>query len=422
MLLDNFKIKRTIILCTLGTILEWYDFAIFGSMIPILSELFFPNFEKTASFLATFAVFTTGFVARPLGGAFFGYIGDKFGRKITLFSTIIIMAISTSLIGILPTYESIGITSTIFLVLLRILQGLSSSGEHSGAITYLSEVVPTHKKYFMLSFAFIGVVLGMFLGSFVGWITISFSSADFLLSYGWRMPFLSGAALGICGLYLRIKLAESEIFKSILRESKTVKNPVLEVLKKNMKEVILVAGMYSLNVLSFYIIFVYVPADLVRLELLNNSTSLAINSIGIFIISITVPIVGFFSDKIAHQVFLKFSLLGFVFLTYPLFLMLYSGNIYLLAISQCIFGILMGMFFAPLPVIFTNLFPNNKRFSGVAIGMNISAMIIGGTSPIIMVMLTSLPNYIFISSLYIIVISILSYFSSVLIEYKKLSI
>lgn len=421
-MLKNNYIRKILVLCVMGTVLEWYDFAIFASMIPVLSKLFFPHISKAASLLATFSVFATGFLVRPFGGALFGYIGDKFGRKISIVLTLIMMSCATALIGLLPTYQDIGIMAAWLLVILRIFQGLSSSGEHTGTITFLSEIVPENRKFYMLSWGFCGVILGMLLGSLMAVLATSIFSPEGLMSYGWRILFLFGFLVGGCGLYLRLKIRESSVFENLKKARLLAKNPVFEVLKKNFKQILIVTGMFGLNAVVFYSIFVYVPAALVQQEVLSHGLAFTINGINILIMALCIPMVGWLADKYGWHIFLKISALGFIVLSYPLFLLINSGDVAGIVIGQCTMGLLNALFLAPTPAIYTSLFSDQNRYSGVALGMNLSAALFGGMAPLVMGYLTKFNSHSLIKSMYIIATAFIALICVNLIRSRRLEI
>src|SRR3990167_8453497 len=416
----NNQIRKTLILCVIGTILEWYDFAVFASMIPVLSKLFFPHISKTASLLATFSVFATGFLVRPFGGALFGYIGDRFGRKISIVTTLIIMSCSTALIGLLPTYQEIGIMAAWLLVVLRIFQGLSSSGEHTGTITFLSEIVSANKKFYLLSWGFCGVILGMLLGSVMAVLATSILTQKDLLSYGWRMLFLFGFLVGGCGLYLRLKISESTVFQAMKQQRLLARNPVVEVIQKNWIQILIITGMFGLNSVVFYSVFVYVPAALVHHEVLSHGLAFAINGINILIMALFILLVGWLADKYGWRIFLKTGAIGFILLSYPLFLLINSGDIIGIIVGQCVMGLLNAVFLAPTPAIYTALFSDQNRYSGIALGINLSAALFGGTAPLIMGYLTQFNSHSLIKSMYVIGSAIIALICVNLIKSRNL--
>lgn len=209
------KQRKTLVASSLGNILEWYDFALFGFFAPILAQLFFPSDDHLASLLSTFGVFAAGFLMRPLGGALFGHFGDKVGRKNALAASVILMAIPTTLLGLLPTHSQVGLLAPILLTVLRLIQGLSVGGELTGSISFIVEHSPPSQRGFFGSWASNSIGMGLLLGSATGALMTSLLSPDDLASWGWRIPFLFGIVVGGVGLYLRMKLEEPESFQKL---------------------------------------------------------------------------------------------------------------------------------------------------------------------------------------------------------------
>ena len=307
-------IKITLI-CAAGTILEWYDFSIFTSMFSIVSALFFPNYSSSASFMAVLLVFFIGFIVRPIGAILSGYLGDLFGRKISILFSLILMTISTFSIGLLPTYDSIGNLAPILLILLRILQGLSSSGEHAGAITYLSEVLVKRKTFF-LSLIFCAVMLGNLLGSGMSTVISIQISREDIINFWWRVPFLLSMLLGIVGYIFRVKIQETPAFTSLKFNNEISPNPILDTLKYEYLNVFLVGGIFSLNMVVFYAIFIYLPAQFLQEDILNSGTILSINSISLLFMCIVIPVIGYLSEKNGGVFFIKLSMIGLILFTY----------------------------------------------------------------------------------------------------------
>ena len=222
--------RKVVISGMIGNALEWYDYALYAQFAYIIGVKFFPQTEFVE--ILTFAVFAAGFVVRPLGGIIFGQIGDRFGRRIALVLGIMLMAIPTAGIGLLPSYESIGITAPIILVIIRLLQGFSLGGEFSGCIAYIVEHSPADKRGLAGSAAFVSMCLGMLLGLIVAQGFTYFLSEENLLSWGWRIPFIVGLFIGLVGLYIRSHLAESPLYKAAKAQGALSRTPLRETPRK----------------------------------------------------------------------------------------------------------------------------------------------------------------------------------------------
>jgi len=243
-----------------GNILEWYDFAIFGFLTPIISQLFFPKEDHLVAILMIYGVFATGYLMRPLGGILFGYIGDKQGRKLALQTSMIMMAVPTVLIGFIPTYEELGIYATILLIILRMLQGLSVGGELMGSISYLVEIAPPNKKHFYGSFTLFSAVGGLLLGSTVVTILSSILGDEVMSLWGWRVPFIGGLFIFFFGLWLRKGMDESPAFLVKKEQSqKLYKSPFQEVIKTMFKKILRLFALISVATVSSYTLLVWMP-------------------------------------------------------------------------------------------------------------------------------------------------------------------
>src|SRR3990167_91754 len=240
-------------------------------------------------------------------------------------------------------------------------------------------------------------MFGTLVGSVMGSIITNIFSPNDLYRYGWRIPFLASFILGIVGLYLRINIPESEAFKKTKQISLKT-NPIFVVLFNEKYKILLITGIFCINLVAFYSFFVYLPVSLVKNGILNERTSLVINSISLIVMSIMILVVGFLSDKYGGYIFMKIASIGFILFTCPLLFLINSGNYLWIMLSQNIIAIFNAMFLAPTPYIYTSLFPNNIRFSGIAISMNISAVIFGGLTPLIMTFLEKTNHHILFQS------------------------
>lgn len=372
--------NTTLISILMGTILEWYDFSLLGSMAPILSQLFFPSNSPLLSLLATFGVFASGFIARPLGSILFGHIGDTHGRRIALSLTILWMAVPTTLIGLLPTFQTAGIWAAVLLILLRLSQGIASSGEYPGAICFLTEIAPSHRKGYWGSLSMFGVAGGILLGSLVNSILAYYLSAEQMHTWGWRIPFLMGFPLGIIGWYLRYRINESEIYQNAIRNHKPILLPITQLLKTNWGNLSRVIALYSLSTISFYLGFVYISTYLVSLHKITFHEALFYNSLSTLVLIFLMPIFGYFSDFINRKYIMFAGALSLLILFYPIFKLFLSGN---LLTGQILLAICIALYVGPLAAATSEFFTTLTRYSGIAIGLNIGASVFGGTCPLI---------------------------------------
>jgi len=377
----------------IGTILEWYDFSLLGSMASMISIHFFPSKTPLFSLMATFAVFASGFIARPIGGILFGHIGDRRGRRSALSLTIILMAVPTTLIGLLPTYETIGILAPIALIALRLMQGFAASGEYPGAICFLTEIAPPNKRGFWGSISMFGVAGGILLASAICSILSAVLSNDQMHSWGWRVPFVIGLPLGVVGWYLRCKVRESDIFTSATATNEVLKLPFKQVLQFNFVSLIKVILLFALSTISFYLGFVYIAAYLVSAHKLTFHQALLSNTVGTMILILFIPLFGYLSDKINRKYIMIVGAGALFIFSYPIFTLFLEGNLYGLMQGQIVLSLFIAMLVGPMSAAIAEVFSTLTRYSGIAAGLNIGTSLFGGTCPLIATYLVNYSGY-----------------------------
>src|SRR5579883_1264109 len=366
-----------------GNVLEWYDFALYGYFATVIAKLFFPVKDEFISLMLTLGVFATGFIARPVGGIVFGHIGDRYGRRFALVVSIILIMVPTALIGLLPTYNSIGLLAPILLMLFRILQGIAVSGELTGAGTFLLECAAAHKRGFYGSLIMCSTYLGLLIGaSFCVLISYTFSSEQ-VSSFGWRIPFILSFFFGMGALFLRLKCEESPVFQKILKQKKVLKSPASNAIKYFLKPIVLICLVSSALAVAIYLLIGYFPSYFVLNKKMTLEQSMTINFVGLFALTCCVPLMGRLTDIIGHKRVLCFGAIGYLLFGYLIFDLASRGDF----ISAIFSVILTAIFLSPIAasLIFTiaHLFPANVRYSSMSIGYNVSMTIFGGTTPLI---------------------------------------
>ena len=372
--------RKIVIAGMIGNALEWYDYALYAQFAYIIGIKFFPKTEFVE--ILTFAVFAAGFVIRPLGGIIFGQIGDRLGRRIALVLGIILMAVPTAGIGLLPSYDAIGITAPIILVIIRLIQGFSLGGEFSGCIAYIVEHSPADKSGLAGSASFVSMCLGMILGLVVAQAFTHLLSKEDLLSWGWRIPFIAGLFIGLVGLYIRTHLSESPIYKAAKAQGLLSRTPLQETLTKYWREVLMAIAVYINVTAPFYTTTVFIKNYMKTLGYEQQQGALVC---GIILISMTImfPISAYLSDRIGRKPVIVWASVALVVTIYPIFLALHSMNYILAILSQVLFSAIVGTYMGPIPTLLVELFPTRVRFTGVAISYNLSAAIFGGTAPMV---------------------------------------
>jgi MHS family proline/betaine transporter-like MFS transporter len=379
--------KKVVISGMLGNGLEWYDYALYGYMAPILGKLFFPAQDETVQLLATFGVFAVGFLFRPLGAIMFGMIGDKYGRKAALVTAILMMAIPTGCIGLLPTYAQIGVAAPILLTLIRVFQGMSLGGEFSGSITYIVEHAPDNKRGIAGSASVVSLMLGFLLGSFVSLgFSASMSVEDFE-SWGWRVPFLLGIVIGMIGFYIRTHCSESPAYEEAKAADSICKTPVREVFKRHPKAMLQAFAFYLTVTMPFYLTSIYLMTFTEKFLGRSYTEALTINTFTMLAMILTTIAGAMLSDKYGRRKVLMLAAGGVFLAAIPAFLLMQQGSLALIAVAQIGFGLVLGFYLGPIPAVLVELFPTSVRFTGMALAYNAAAALFGGTAPMVCVWL-----------------------------------
>jgi len=369
----------------IGTIIEWYDFLIYGTAAALVfNGLFFPNIDPRIGTLASLGSFAVGFLARPIGGVIFGHFGDRIGRKSMLMLTMIGMGLSTALIGVLPTYAQAGIWAPLLLVLLRIVQGIALGGEWGGASLMVLEHAPPHRRGVFGSLVQVGFPIGLVSASavFSGLVAV-LPDADFK-SWGWRVPFLLSVFLIAVGLFVRARLPETPIFEEIKARGQIVRSPVVEMLFSNPRSFLVAIGLKLSEVSWVYMLTVFVVVY--ATTELGMPKSLMLNAvfIGALLELFTIPLFGHFSDLFGRRS-LYFAGVAFTILfAFPLFWLLdmKSTGIVICTVAVAL-NLGHGLMFAPESTYFPELFGPNVRYSGASFGFQVAAAIGGGFAPMI---------------------------------------
>ena len=380
-------LKRNTIGGVIGNVLEWYDFAVFGYFAAIIGKQFFPAEDQLAALINAFGVFAIGYMMRPLGGMIFGHIGDRIGRKRALQISVLMMAIPTTLLGLLPTYASIGITASVALVVLRLIQGISVGGELIGSISFITEIAPPKRRGFYGSWTLFSAVTGVLLGSFVATVMHLIFDPATLAAWGWRLPFLAGFLVGGFGLWARQGLVESPDFEKLEQAGEVAKSPVVEALRQHPGQILHVVALVMSMASGFYMLFVWWPTYLNTIVSPPVPHALMVNTVAMVALAALIPVAGLASDQFGRKKVLIVSLLAFAIVTYPLFVIT-DHSVMLAALAcQLVFALLSAGIQGPMPATMVEMFPTKTRFSGVAMGYNISMALFGGTAPLVSTLL-----------------------------------
>jgi MFS transporter, MHS family, proline/betaine transporter len=371
---------RNVAASIVGNALEWYDFGVYGFMAPILGRLFFPDEDPVASLLAAFGAFAIGYVARPIGGAIFGHIGDRLGRKTTLVVSILVMGAATTAIGLLPDHGEIGTSAAVLLVLFRILQGLSVGGEYSGSIVFVAEHAPAHRRGLDASWPQFGAVVGFLLGSAVGALTANVFGQDAMDTWAWRLPFLFGAVIALVGLVIRRHLSEPPAQR---RLDRAAGSPVIVALRDHWRAMLRLMGLVMVGSVGFYMIFVYAAAAMTETKRLTTAQALDINTASLLLYLALTPLAAMLSDRIGRRPLLYAVALGAFFLSWPLWWLMQQDAYLLILAGQMGFAAIFAVAFAVFPAVMAEMLPAEVRCSGASLGYNLCLGLIGGTTPLV---------------------------------------
>ncbi len=376
-------LHRAIGASAIGNATEWFDYGIYAYGVSYISAALFPGStaEATLFALSTFAI---SFLVRPLGGLFWGPLGDRYGRKTVLAMTIIIMSAATLGIGLIPSYASIGFWAPVLLVLLRLLQGFSTGGEYGGAATFMAEYAPDERRGFYGSFLEVGTLAGFSLGALLMLGCTVQLGETVMHDWGWRLPFLVAAPLGIAGLYLRSRIEDTPVFREVERIGVTERGHVRELrdLVRYFRRPLIVLGLLvvALNVVN-YTLLSYMPTYLELRLGLTSQQALYVPIVGMLFMMPFLPAAGALSDRIGRKPLWWVSLVGLFVMAIPAYHLMATGALGAVA-GFAILGLLYAPQLATISSTFPAMFPTHVRFAGVAIAYNVSTSLFGGTAPV----------------------------------------
>jgi len=375
--------RRVIFAGAIGSVVEYYDFGVYGYTATTLAVLFFPSSSPTASLLATLAVFAVAFFARPVGSVLFGHIGDRHGRKPALALSVIVMALATFAIGLLPTHASIGIAAPVLLVVARLLQGLSAGGEISGAASFLAEAAPENRRGLMTSATQVGSVLGLLSASAMIVLMDALLTPEQFLAFGWRIPFLLGLPTGLLGLYVRKRLEDTVAFRRIERRGEVVSLPTVELFRSHTAAMLKGIGLTAANFAGYYMVFVYLSIYLHTTGTLTRAQANWSTTVTLIVAALSLPLFGLLSDRIGRKWVIGGSALGFLLLTLPMFIVMQGERLAPIVGAQIVLGLCEAAVLGAIWGALTELFPTRVRYSGVGIAFNVAGVLVGGSAPYI---------------------------------------
>ena len=409
-------VRRATMASVVGTTIEWYDFFLYGTAAALVfPQLFFPGQNAFAGILAAFATQFVGFVARPVGAAIFGHFGDRIGRKTTLMATLFLMAFGTVLIGLLPTYESIGIAAPIILVLLRIVQGIGVGGEWGGSVLLSMEWGQEKRRGLSASWPQMGVPIGLVLSTGVVRITSGITGTEGFLAYGWRIPFLLSILLIGVGLFVRLRVIESPEFEAVRKANKVVKNPLVAVFKRQPKQVLLTALVRTSEQAPFYLFITFVLTYAVKQLKLNSNSVLDDTLIAAALGLISIPVFGRLSDRFGRRRVYGIGIVLTALFAFPYFGLLNTGNAMLVGLAVILSLLFHDVQYGPQAALIAESFDADIRYTGAGMGYQLASVIAGGPAPLIAAALLAATGDSTSISIYIIICCVISMLALILL-------
>jgi MHS family proline/betaine transporter-like MFS transporter len=379
---DPRTLRRAIAASAIGNMTEWFDYGVYAYTAVYIGNAFFPGEDKTASTLGSLLVFAVSFLIRPVGGMVWGPLGDRIGRQKVLATTILLMAGATFCVGLLPGYGTLGILAPIGLIVLRMIQGFSTGGEYGGAATFMAEYAPDRKRGRLGSFLEFGTLAGFTLGATLVLVTELVVGPENMADWGWRLPFLIAAPLGLTGLYLRSKLDDTPVFREAAAEGhidQRAKTHLRDLFRYWKPLVLLMGLVVTLNIAN-YTLLAYMPTYLESEIGLSSRASLVLIIIGQTAMMIVIPFSGALSDRVGRKTMWWISIVGLFVLAIPLFKLMGSGFGPAI-IAFAVLGLLYVPQLSTISAMFPAMFPTHVRYAGFAIAYNVSTSLFGGTAP-----------------------------------------
>ncbi|GAA4616922.1 MFS transporter [Saccharopolyspora hordei] len=375
--------KRVLAGGSVGQFIEFYDFTLYGLSAVTLAGLFFPGESQLASMLSTFATFGVAFFVRPLGGLFFGALGDRIGRRKVLATTLLTIGTATALIGVLPTYATIGAAAPALLVLCRLAQGFSAGGESVGAPAFVFEHAPLDRRGFWLCLTISATALPSVVGGTLLFVLSQLLSPEAFTSYGWRIPFLLALPLAFIGLWIRSRTEESPAFQQVLRNAERREHsPVREAFRENKVRMLQVVFVMGLTALGFYFLSGYFVSYLQDSGLSRESSLLA-NAVAMLLYAVLLPVGGLVGDRVGRKPMLVAGSLALVVLAVPSFSLVTSGSLGLALLGQALFVLGLTTYGGGCYAFFVEVFTTRTRFTSAAVSYNVAYAAFGGTAPFV---------------------------------------
>jgi MHS family proline/betaine transporter-like MFS transporter len=409
--------RRAFIGASVGNAVEWYEYAVYGSLAVFIGALFFPSNDPATELLSSFAVFGISFLARPFGGLFFGSLADRIGRKKVMVAVLTMMSVATALIGMLPTYASIGVIAPGLLVLMRCIQGLSAGGEFGSATTFMMEYAGEGRRGLSTSWLMVSSIVGFISGAaLVAGLVLALDS-EAMNSWGWRIPFIIALPLGGVVLYVRMKLEETPAFQQLAKRGHVSRAPLRDVFgaRRSLLSTFCIATLHST---CFYVIFTFLVGHISRTLQQGNDLALLSTVIAGGVAVLILPFAGLLSDFIGRRALLLTGGIGFLLFSYPIFALISTGEAMGIIMGHTALAVLLAIFGSTSVVTMTEVFPVRVRSVGVSVGYSLPNALFGGMAPFFATYLVQVTGDVRSPALYLMATAAIAV-AALLIVYRK---
>jgi MFS transporter, MHS family, proline/betaine transporter len=380
-------------LSALGTTLEWYDFALYLYLAPVLAGLFFPGHDAFSALLATFAVFAVSYFMRPVGALFFGQLGDRLGRRAALIASLSLMIAPMIVIAVMPTWSAIGIAAPILLVAMRMAQGFSVGGEFSGTLVLMSESSEDGRRGFTSGIAMSAVGLGLLLASGMAALLHAVLTTSQMDAFGWRIGFLVGAAIGIVALVMRARMPESAPFAEAREAGKTETHPTLQALKRQPRQMLTVFALTGFAGIAGYMTITWLPSFLQTTIHASATDALVGSALGSMVMIALCPLAGRVADRIGRRPVMAMAAGALAVFAYPLFVLVAAPTFVRIALGTMALMALITCYLGGFSATISELFPTETRYSGVCVSYNLAQAVFSGTTPLLATALIHLTGW-----------------------------
>ena len=387
---EHATLRRVAVSSFLGNFIEWFDYASYSYFATVIALVLMPPGDPTVALLETFGVFALSFLMRPVGAFFWGHMGDKKGRKWALSTSIFLMTGATFCIGLLPGYLAIGLAAPILLLLLRMIQGFSASGEYAGAATFLAEYAPSDKRGVYCSLVPASTAVGLLVGSTFATVMYTILPDAAVNEWGWRIPFLLAAPLGLGGLYMRRNMADSAEFHKLKATGKLEKSPLRKSLSTSSRALLFCTGFVVVKAVSSWVLQSFMPGYLSTHLHYSKTDAYLITTLGLLSVAVCMPITGYLSDLWGRRPMMLLGCGGFILLTWPAMLVMSQGSVGTSIAAMSMLGVFVAMFNGGCGAAMVELFPTAIRYGSIAIAYNLTVAVFGGVTPLASASLISL--------------------------------